>query len=132
MQDEELTGLVIGCAMKVQRKLGPGFLESVYETALAHELGKAGLAVELQRPLQVVYDDVVVGEFVADMVVEGRLLVENKAVHELAEAHEVQVVNYLAATGLDVGLLFNFGAERLEHKRKHRVYRPRREAHPRT
>ncbi len=123
MEDEALTETIIGCAMKVHRTLGPGFLESVYENAFAHELGKAGLRVECQAPIQVHYDGIVVGDFFADMRVEGRILIENKAVQALNTAHEVQLVNYLTATGIEIGLLINFGAARLEFKRKHRTYR---------
>jgi GxxExxY protein len=125
MEQEELTGKVIGCAMTVHRKLGPGFLESVYQNALAHELRKAEIRVECERALTVIYDGVVVGEFSADMVIEDSALVENKAVQTLAIAHEVQLVNYLGATGIDLGLLINFGGPKLEFKRKHRQYRPR-------
>ena len=125
MEWEELTGKVIGCAMTVHRKLGPGFLESVYQNALAHELRKARIRVECERPLVVMYDGIVVGEFSADMVVEGELLIENKAVQALVVAHEVQLVNYLNATGKELGLLINFGGSKLEVKRKYRRYRPK-------
>jgi GxxExxY protein len=125
VQDEELTGKVIGCAMRVHTVLGPGYLESVYEHALAHELRKAGLHVECQRSIRVLYDGVVVGDFVADILVEGRLIVENKAVQALARVHEVQVVSYLNSTGIELGLLLNFGAASLQYKRKHRTYRPK-------
>jgi GxxExxY protein len=128
MQDETLTESIIGCAMKVHQTLGPGFLESVYENALAHEVRKAGLTVERQRPIRVVYDGVVVGDFVADMLVEDRVLIENKAVQTLALPHEVQLVNYLSATGIEIGLLLNFGASSLQVKRKHRIYRPKGES----
>lgn len=123
MEDEALTQAVIGCAMKVHRTLGPGFLESVYENAFAHEMRKAGLNVECQVPIQVRYDGIVVGDFFADMRVDDRILVENKAVQALVPAHEVQLVNYLTATGIEVGLLINFGASSLQFKRKHRTYR---------
>ena len=109
--------------MTVHRTLGPGFLESVYQNALAHELRKAGVSVECERKIEVVYDGVVVGDFVADMLVSGRILVENKAVQALTIAHEVQLVNYLTATGIEVGLLLNFGASSLQYKRKSRTYR---------
>ena len=105
--------------------MGPGFLESVYQKALAHELCKAGLTVESERPIQVIYESIVVGDFAADMLVEGVVIVENKAVQALVPAHEVQLVNYLTATGVEIGLLLNFGAEKLEFKRKHRTYRPK-------
>ena len=125
MQEEMLTEAIIGCAMTVHSALGPGFLESVYENALAHELRKVGLAVERQVQIRVTYDSVIVGDFDADMYVEGRVLVEIKAVQMLVRAHEVQLVNYLTATGVEVGLLLNFGASSLQFKRKHRTYRPK-------
>jgi GxxExxY protein len=108
--------------MAVHRALGPGFLESVYQNALLHELRKAGLPAEAGRPIHVHYDGVLVGTFVCDVLVAGIVLVENKAVQALAPAHEVQLVNYLTATGIEVGLLLNFGAHRLEFRRKTRTY----------
>ncbi len=120
----DLAGQVIGCAMTVHSTLGPGFLESVYQNALAHELRKSGFGVELELRLQVSYDEIAVGTFDADMLVNKSLLIENKAVLALVAAHEVQLVNYLTATGLDEGLLLNFGAPRLEYKKKFRLYRP--------
>jgi len=123
MEDEELSRNIIGCAMRVHATLGPGFLESVYEKALAHELLKNGLKVDCQRSLQVFYDGVVVGDFVADMLVEDRIIIENKSVSNLVTPHEIQLVNYLTATNLEFGILLNFGAPSLEFKRKHRKYR---------
>jgi len=125
MEEQELTEKIIGCAMKVHSSLGPGFLESVYKKALAHELQKAGLKVQLEQPIVVRYDGVVVGDFSADMLVEEKVMVELKATQALAPANGVQLVNYLTATGIEVGLLLNFGAERLEFKRKTRTYRPK-------
>src|SRR5436190_1655521 len=125
MEDQELTEKMIGCAMKVHSALGPGFLESVYQKALAHELRKAGLKVEYEKPITVHYDGLAVGNFSAHMLVDDRVMLELKANQSLAPANEVQLVNYLTATGIEVGLLFNFGAERLEFKRKTRTYRPR-------
>lgn len=125
MEHAELTERIIGCAMRVHRVLGPGFLEAVYQKALAHELRKAGLLVECERKIQVRYDGVVVGDFVADMLVAQQVLIENKAVRAIAPAHELQLVQYLTATGIEVELLLNFGAESLEFKRKMRTYRPR-------
>ncbi len=127
MEHQQLTETIIGCAMKVHSALGPGFLESVYQNALAHELRKAGLRVECESPIAVRYDGIVVGDFSADMLVEGWIMVENKAVQALASAHEVQLVNYLTATGIDIGLLLNFGADKLQFKRKYRTYRPKQE-----
>ena len=123
MQYENLTRAIIGCSMIVQRGLGPGFLESVYQNALAWELRSANILVDCERRLQVRYREVVVGDFVADMVIADRVLVEIKAVRALAPAHEAQLVNYLAATGMEVGLLINFGAARLSFKRRTRVPR---------
>jgi GxxExxY protein len=125
MEEQELTEKIIGCAMKVHSALGPGFLESVYAKALAHELRKSGLKVECEKLLTVRYDDVVVGEFSADKLVEEKVMVEEKAVQALVSAHEVQLVNYLTATGIEIGLLLNFGGQRLEYKRKSRTYRER-------
>ncbi len=122
MEHEELTQRIIGCAMTVHRILGAGFLESVYQNALAHELRKSGLDVECEKKIKVGYDGVVVGDFSADMLVESSVLIENKAVQTLSLAHEVQLVNYLTATGIDVGLLLNFGSQRMEFRRKSRVY----------
>jgi GxxExxY protein len=125
MQEQALTEKIIGCAMKVHNTLGPGFLESVYQRALTHELTKAGLHVECERSLTVAYDGIAVGEFSTDMLVEGTVLVENKATQTISPAHEVQLVNYLTATGIELGLLLNFGADRLEFKRKTRTNRPK-------
>ena len=122
-----MTEKIIGCAMKVHSTLGPGFLESVYKNALTHELRKAGLKVECERAVLVHYDGVAVGDFSADMLVEEQVMLELKANHALALANEVQLVNYLTATKFEVGLLINFGAERLEFKRKTRTYRPKKE-----
>lgn len=120
----DLAGGVIGAAMKVHRALGPGYLESVYVNALAHELPKTRVRFVLQAPLEVRYDGVVVGSYIADLVVDGALIVEVKAARSLAKAHEAQLVNYLTTTGIDTGLLLNFGAASLEFRRKSRQYRP--------
>jgi GxxExxY protein len=125
MEDRELTEKIIGCAMKVHSTLGPGFLESVYQKALAHELHNAGLRNECEKPITVQYDGIPVGDFSADMLVEGRVMLELKANQSLVPANEVQLVNYLTATGVEIGLLLNFGAGRLEFKRKTRTYRPK-------
>ena len=117
----DLCGQVIGSAMKVHSGLGPGFLESVYQNALIWELQKLGFKVDAQRPITVRYDGQVVGFFTADLLVNDSLIIELKANQLLAKPHEVQLVNYLVATGIDEGLLLNFGAERLEYKRKFRL-----------
>jgi GxxExxY protein len=123
MEEQELTEKIIGCAMKVHSVLGPGFLESVYSRALAHELRETGLKVECEKLITVKYIGVVVGEFSADKLVAERVMVEEKAVQALVPAHEVQLVNYLTATGVEIGLLLNFGAQRLEFKRQYRTDR---------
>lgn len=117
----DLCGQIIGLAMKVHSKLGPGFLESVYRNALALELRKAGLKVELEKPISVYYESELVGAFMADILVNETTIVERKAVQVLAKVHEVQLVNYLTSTGLDDGVLLNFGGPRLEYKKKFRV-----------
>ncbi len=118
MIHEALSKTVIGAAMQVHRTLGPGFLEAVYEKALGIELSEAGLTFESQKKIEVRYRGLVVGDFIADLLVGETLLVELKAAQNLAEIHEVQLVNYLTATGLPTGLLFNFGAASLQFKRK--------------
>jgi GxxExxY protein len=118
MEHEKLTEAIIGCAMKVHRTLGSGFLESVYQKALEHELKKAGLSVIRESPLTVYYDGVSVGDFFADMIVEDTIVIETKATQSLVSPHEVQLVNYLNAIQKDIGLLLNFGAASLQIKRK--------------
>ena len=117
----DLCGQVIGAAMKVHSILGPGFLESVYQNALVLELQKSGFKVDARRSITVHYDGQVVGVFTADLLVNDSLILELKANQLLAKPHEVQLVNYLVATGIDEGLLLNFGTQRLEYKRKFRL-----------
>jgi GxxExxY protein len=120
----DLCGQVIGAAMKVHSTLGPGFLESVYQNALIWELQKLGFKVDAQRPITVHYDGQVISVFTADLLVNDSLILELKANQLLAKPHEVQLVNYLVATGIDEGLVLNFGAERLEYKKKFRLPKP--------
>ena len=117
----DLCGTVIGAAMRVHSTLGPGFLESVYQNALIWELQKGGIKADAQRPISVHYDGQIVGAFTADLLISDSLIVELKAIQSLAKAHEVQLVNYLVATGIDEGLLLNFGAGRMEFKKKFRL-----------
>ena len=114
---QPLTRRVIGCAMQVSKLLRPGFLESVYENALCIELEAEGIAFERQKALTVHYRGRAVGSFVADLLVESKLLVELKAVRSLHDEHVAQVINYLQATRLQVGLLLNFGTPRLGYRR---------------
>lgn len=118
MQHKELTEKIIAAAYNVYNKMGFGFLESVYEKCLLIELRKAGLLAELQKPIIVTYENEVVGEFKADITVEDTIIVELKSVRHISASHEVQLVNYLVATGKPVGLILNFGEQRVEVKRK--------------
>ncbi|MEA2032351.1 MAG: GxxExxY protein [Euryarchaeota archaeon] len=105
----EITENIIGAAQKVHNTLGYGFLEKVYQNSLAIELQTLGFDVEVEQPIAVQYRGEIVGNYVADIVVDGKVILEIKAVKELSEIHEVQLVNYLKATGIEVGLLINFG-----------------------
>jgi GxxExxY protein len=114
---QELTQQIIKAAQTAHNKLGYGFLEKVYHNALVMELHKMGLEAAPEKPITVYYDEQVVGEYFADIVVNDKVILEIKAVQTLNAAHEVQLVNYLKATDIDVGLLLNFG-ESLSVKRK--------------
>ena len=116
-ETNEITELVIGATYQVANTLGNGFLEKVYENALALEIRKSGMPVVQQHPIQVKYQGVVVGEFIADLQVRGEILVELKAVKGFDEIHLAQCLNYLKATGLHVCLLINFGNPKVEIKR---------------
>jgi len=115
--NELITEKIIGCAYAVANTLGSGFLEKVYENALAHELRKVGVSVQQQYSVDVYYDSVRVGDYVADLLVENEVLVELKTVKALDNVHLAQCMNYLKATGLGVCLLINFGTPRIEVKR---------------
>ena len=124
MKDDDVTEKIIGCAYTVHNKLGPGFIEKVYENALRIELEKLGLRVKQQEPINVTYDGQVVGEYYADLWVNDRVVIELKAAQMLVKRHEVQLVNYLTATNIDCGLLLNFGPS-VQVKRKFRQYKPK-------
>jgi GxxExxY protein len=123
MEHVHLTEQIIACAFRVYRRLGYGFLESVYEKCLLIELRRAGLKAEAQQPIIVNYDGIAVGEFLADLVVEDTIILELKSVQMIALAHEVQLVNYLTATGMPVGLLLNFSEGGVQVRRKVRKLR---------
>ena len=125
MEHASLTKEIIGSGMKVHGVLGPGFVEVVYRNALAYELHKHGLSFERERHLTVHYDGIIVGDFSADFLVEGLVLIEVKATRAIVPRDEAQLINYLTAIELEVGLLMNFGTPRLEFKRKTRTYRRR-------
>jgi GxxExxY protein len=114
---EELTGRIIACAIEVHKALGPGFLESIYEAAMTVELKRAGLNVESQKPLRVLYREVLVGEHRLDLLVEDKIVVELKAISELEDIHFAIVRSYLKAAGLEHGLLLNFATMPLTVKR---------------
>ena len=118
MEYKDVTETIIGCAYRVYNKMGFGFLESVYEKCLLIELRKAGLDTGSQKSITVYYDDEIVGEFVADIIVNDMIILELKSVRRVIKAHEVQLVNYLVATGKPVGLILNFGERKVEVKRK--------------
>ena len=115
--DDELSQRVIGCAFEVSNTLGAGFLESVYEKALCVELAKKGIAFDSQKPVVVKYKDVLVGDYITDIIVEDSLLLELKAVYIMPAVYKAQLMNYLKATGLSFGLLLNFGTPKLGIKR---------------
>jgi GxxExxY protein len=124
LSPDELTKIIIGFSMKVHSALGPGFVEFVYRNSLLVEMRRANLTFQLEKHMKVLYEGVVVGEFFADVVVDGWLILELKAVANLTKEHEVKMVNYLTATEQEFGLLINFGAESLQFKRKYRRRKP--------
>ena len=121
LKHEEITGAVIGCAFEVINELGAGFLESVYEKALLLALRQKGVSVNAQHPIKVEFRGESVGDFFADLLVERKVVVELKAAKSLLPEHEAQIINYLNATGIEVGLPINFGRPKLEYKRYSRT-----------
>ncbi len=114
---KELSYAIIGAAMEVHKVLGGGFLESVYESALAHEFELRGIKFERQKRLPVLYKGENVGDYIADMVVENKVVLELKAASAISPAHEAQAHHYLAATGLKLAIILNFGTASLQQKR---------------
>ena len=117
LKHEQITRSVIGCAFAVINELGAGFLESVYEKALLLALRQESLSAIAQHPVKVMFRGECVGDFYTDLFVEEKVIVELKAVKAIAPEHQAQVINYLNATGIQVGLLINFGNPKLEYKR---------------
>lgn len=113
----ELTGIILKAFYNVYNKLGYGFLEKVYENAMMIELKKIGLNAEKQKPIKVYYDEFLVGDYYADIFVENKVIIELKAVEKICPEHEVQLVNYLKATEIEVGLLLNFGPKPQQKRR---------------
>jgi GxxExxY protein len=117
MDINDITYAINGAVFEVNRVLGPGFLEKVYENALLIELKSRGLKAESQVSIKVLYKDDVVGEYIADILVEESVIVELKTVESLEKIHEAQLLNYLKATGLNIGMLVNFRHPKAEIKR---------------
>jgi GxxExxY protein len=117
---DELTGKILEASFEVSRELGAGFLESVYEKALLVALQQKGINAVARVPLQVRFRGVTVGKFYADILVEEKVVVELKAVSRILPEHKAQVINYLKATGIEIGLLLNFGNAKLEYNRLHK------------
>jgi GxxExxY protein len=111
MKHQEITSIILNCFYKVYNTLGYGFLEKAYENALYHELIKRGLSCRKQSPIKVEYDSIIVGDYYADLIVEEKVIIELKAAEGLIQEHECQLVNYLKATNIEVGLLLNFGKQ---------------------
>ncbi len=118
MLHSELTEKIIACAYTVYNKMGYGYLESVYERCMLIELADIGLNAEAQKPLKVLYKGQIVGDFVADVIVNDTVIVELKSVSKIVKAHEIQLVNYLVGTSKPVGLILNFAKDKVEVKRK--------------
>ncbi len=114
---EEITYKIIGAAMEVHRILGPGFLEAVYEEALAHEFDLQGIKYERQKDVKVKYKEIIARQYTADFLVEKKVVVEIKAMKQLTDIDEAQLQNYLKASEIRIGLLINFGEKSLKHKR---------------
>ena len=108
---KEISNKIIKAFYNVYNELGYGFLEKVYENAMLLELRKMNLSCEKQKPIKVYYGKIVIGEYFADIIVEDKIIVELKAAENLCQEHEIQVINYLKATNIEVGLLLNFGKE---------------------
>lgn len=120
MLHDEITSKILEASFEVVNELGAGFLESVYEKAMMVALAQKGMNVRSQVRLNVKFRGVIVGEFCADLLVDEKIIVEIKAVRSLMPEHKAQVINYLKATGIEVGLLINFGNPKLEYYRLHR------------
>lgn len=124
MDIETLIKKVMDCGYRVHLALTPGYVEEVYKKAMMIELADAGLQAQKEVQIPVSYKGHLVGNYYADIIVENRLILELKAVEHITKAFEAQLVNYLTATGIDDGLLINFGSEKYEPKRKYRIYTP--------
>lgn len=125
MDIEELIRKVMNCAHTVHRVMKPGLMEILYKRAFAYELECNGFSVEIEKEIQAFYKDKLIGSLKADIIVDGRLILELKAANELTDANRYQLVTYLELTGIEHGLLINFGSPIMQIERKFRTYRPR-------
>ncbi len=124
MDIEVLIKDILDCALAVRKSLAPGYMEKVYENAMMIELAKVGIKANQQVAIKVQYEGQVVGNYIADILVADCVILEIKAVKDINDTHQVQLVNYLTATGIDNGLIINFGNnEKIQIKRKYRVYK---------
>jgi len=114
---KEVSYEIVAAAIQVWKTLGYGFLEKVYENALGVELGKRGIPFEQQKPIKVMYDGQVVGDYVADLIVDGNIILELKSAKAIDDTHIAQTLNYLKATGIRLGIILNFGPEKMNFKR---------------
>ena len=127
MEIEALIRKILDLANEVRERLSPGYLEKVYENALMIELKDAGIEAKQQVPINIKYKGHNIGDYVIDILVEDKVIIELKAVTNITTAHEAKLVNYLTATEIDNGLIINFGSEeKIQIKRKYRIYRPKR------
>lgn len=125
MDVEELVKEIMDCCVLVRKQLVPGYEEKVYTNALAIELNLHNMDFQSEVPVKVLYNGLCVGDYRCDFIVENRIILELKATACLTPANEVQLVNYLTATGIDDGLLINFGSEKIQFRRKYRIYKPK-------
>ena len=123
MEAKELCDIIVECAKAVRSQLTPGYEEKIYKNAMLIELRERGIPVEREVPFQVYYKTHIIGDYRADLIVDRKVIIELKAVNALNPIHSIQLVNYLTATGINDGLLINFGAEKLEIRHKDRIYR---------
>ena len=114
---KELSYRIVGLAMEVHSKLGPGFLEKVNENALMLLFRKHGIKAKAQVPVKVTFEDEVIGKYIADILVEEKIILELKSAESIADAHKAQALNYLKVTGLRLAIILNFGKEKLEYCR---------------
>lgn len=123
MNTPELIETIVDCAKRVRSQLTPGYEEKIYKNAMFIELRDNGIDIETEVPFNVYYKDHVIGSYKADMIADRKVIIELKATHTLVPINEVQLVNYLTATGIDDGILINFGSEKIEIRHRTRLYK---------